>query len=165
MMRRHPRLERWAESDDVFQNAMLRLCRALERMTPESPRHFFNLAAQQIRRELIDLSRHYFGPQGPAALHATPQGIEQGSNGPARAEAAEAGGDRPEHLAEWSELHAAVEGLPAVEREVFSLIWYHDLTRSEVGKLLGLSARTVIRHWNQARVRLLQLLQGELPAP
>src|SRR3954469_15290100 len=67
MLRGYPQVRRWAETGDVLQNALLRLLRALEVVRPESTRDFFNLAAVQIRRELIDLARHFQGPQGEAA--------------------------------------------------------------------------------------------------
>jgi RNA polymerase sigma-70 factor (ECF subfamily) len=67
MLKDFPRLHPWEEPDDVFQSAMLRLCRALQEVTPTSVRSFFRLAAVQIRRELIDLARHYFGPENRAA--------------------------------------------------------------------------------------------------
>ena len=62
MLRGFPRVQRWEQTDDVLQNALLRLRRALEKTSPESVRSFVNLAAVQIRRELIDLARHYDGP-------------------------------------------------------------------------------------------------------
>ena len=67
MLRGYPGVARWEQTDDVLQDASLRLCRALENLVPESPRSFFNLAAVQIRRVLIDLARHYYGPQGTGA--------------------------------------------------------------------------------------------------
>src|SRR5688572_30220098 len=64
MLAGYPDLRRWEQTDDVLQNALLRLHHALESVRPESLQHFFRLAALQIRRELIDLARHYFGRQG-----------------------------------------------------------------------------------------------------
>ena len=69
MLKGFPRVRRWEQTDDVLQNAILRLYRALESTAPESVRSFFNLAAVQIRRELIDLARHYEGPSG--MVHTT----------------------------------------------------------------------------------------------
>ena len=51
--------------DDVVQNAAIRLLRSLEAVTPNSVAGYFTLAAREIRRELIDLSRHHYGPEGP----------------------------------------------------------------------------------------------------
>jgi DNA-directed RNA polymerase specialized sigma24 family protein len=71
MLRGFPAVKRWSETDDVLQNAMLRLHRSLSEVRPESPRQFYGLAATQIRRELIDLARHFNGPQGIGANHHT----------------------------------------------------------------------------------------------
>src|SRR4029077_21278671 len=64
MLRDFPAVRRWEETGDVFQNAAVRLVRALNAVTPTSTREFFGLAAEQIRRELVDLARHYRGPEG-----------------------------------------------------------------------------------------------------
>lgn len=44
--------------------AAIRLDRALAEKVPKDASHFFRLAALQIRRERIDLARHYGGPEG-----------------------------------------------------------------------------------------------------
>src|SRR5690349_2352038 len=49
------------ETGDILHEAMLRLMRALDDVQPDTPRDFLGLAAMQLRRELIDLSRRYFG--------------------------------------------------------------------------------------------------------
>ena len=67
-------MKRWSETDDVLQNAMLRLHRSLAEIQPECPSQFYGLAATQIRRELIDLARHYYGAQGIGARHHTDGG-------------------------------------------------------------------------------------------
>ena len=58
MFHGYPRLRRWEQTDDVFQNSLIRLHRALCDVKVESVRHFFNLAAVQVRRELLDLAKH-----------------------------------------------------------------------------------------------------------
>src|SRR5436309_5851669 len=67
MFRRFPSVQRWVDVDDVLQNAALRLLRALEQERPTSTRGFFGLAAEQMRRELVDLARHFLGPRGEGA--------------------------------------------------------------------------------------------------
>src|SRR5258708_8752397 len=57
------RLRRWVETDDVLQSALVRLLGALRSVRPQTPRDFFSLASLQIRRELIDLARHFYGRQ------------------------------------------------------------------------------------------------------
>src|SRR5262249_18329717 len=74
----HPGVRRWSQTDDVLHGALLRLLRALDEVRPASVRDFFALTTEEIRRELLDLARHYFGPQGVGANHATHAG-EEGS--------------------------------------------------------------------------------------
>ena len=71
MFHGYPNLRRWEQTDDVFQNSMVRLHRALANVRVESVRHFFKLGAVQIRRELLDLAKHHFGPEGGGANHHT----------------------------------------------------------------------------------------------
>src|SRR5439155_19924909 len=71
MLKDYRRLKRWEQTDDVLQNALVRLHRSLQDVTPPSLRDFYRLAALQVRRELIDLARHYFGPQGRGRRHQT----------------------------------------------------------------------------------------------
>lgn len=144
-----PNLRRWEETDDVFQNSMVRLHRALVDARVESVRHFFNLAALQVRRELLDLAKHHFGPEGAAAKHHT-DGIPSDENGGALHDRA----DEPDNLPGWSDFHAQVDQLPADEREVFSLLYYHELTQEEAARVLEISLRTVKRRWHSARLQL-----------
>ena len=62
MMGDFPKVRNWEDSGDVLQESTIRLMRALEEITPESPREFFGLAALQVRRQLLDLSRRYRRP-------------------------------------------------------------------------------------------------------
>ena len=71
MLRRYPHVRRWEETDDLLQAALVRLHRSLAEVRPEDVPHFDNLAATQIRRELIDLARSYHGPEGIGANHHT----------------------------------------------------------------------------------------------
>jgi RNA polymerase sigma-70 factor (ECF subfamily) len=45
MLRSYPSVQRWEQTDDVLQNASMRLCRSLEAVKPESVRSFISLAA------------------------------------------------------------------------------------------------------------------------
>ena len=61
MCKSFPNVRPWAETDDVLQGSLIRLFRTLRNIRPASTRDFFNLAAVHIRRELLDLARHYRG--------------------------------------------------------------------------------------------------------
>jgi RNA polymerase sigma-70 factor (ECF subfamily) len=161
MLRRYPRLRRWEQTGDVLQNAVLRLHRSLATVRPESPAQFYGLAAAQIRRELIDLARHHFGPQGAAAHHHT-DGVEQMSGDGPVAKSADPGGE-PTSLAEWTDFHEKVQMLAPTEREVFDLLWYEGLSQAEAAQVLGVTERTVKNRWRGAKLELQRLL-GEGPS-
>ena len=149
MFRDYPGLRRHEATDDVFTNALMRLSRALEVVQLESVRHFFNLAGLQIRRELLDLKKHYFGPEGHGRNHHTDHQPSDEKGGVLHGRAAE-----PEDLETWAEFHDAVGTLPEELQEVFSLIYYDGLTQEEAAQLLGVSLSTVKRRWQEARIRL-----------
>jgi RNA polymerase sigma factor (sigma-70 family) len=159
MLRAYPSVRRWEQTDDVLQNALIRLCRALEATTPESARHFYNLAAVQIRRELIDLARRQLGPQSEGSA-----GDGNRLAGPIGGAAAILDGrasarDEPDSLEEWTNFHEAVGLLPDEEREVFGLLWYDELTQEDAALVLDVSLRTVKRRWQSARLKLAQALR------
>lgn len=158
MLRGYPQLRRWEQTDDVCQNAMLRLHRALERVEIESVRHFFNLAAVQIRRELLDLAKHHFGPQGGGTNHHTDGQPADEQGGSIHGTPQE-----PISLEDWSEFHGQIEALPAEEQEVFNFIWYDGLTQPEAAQALGTSLRTVKRRWQSARLLLFEAMDGRPP--
>jgi RNA polymerase sigma-70 factor (ECF subfamily) len=151
MLRRQMYLRRWAETDDVLQNACIRLMRALDSTTPTDSREFFNLVAAMIRRELIDLARYFL-----AARRRDPDRLD----------------NQPEPVApdvdwieldRWTALHEAVEQLPVELREVFALTLYHGWTQPEIAKLFGVDVRTVRRRWRTAIEALHQALGGAFP--
>ncbi len=163
MLRNYPRVRRWELTDDVLQNAAMRLYRSLADVRPASVADFFRLAALNIRRELCDLARHYYGPQGGGAKHATPartRNVDSGSRDPL--EQSDPSGD-PNRLAAWSEFHQQIEALPEDEREMFDLLWYQGLSQAEAAELLHTSVRTIKRRWQSARLKLHEALKGELP--
>lgn len=162
MLKQFPMVRRWEETDDVFQQAAFRLWRALEDVKPEQSRHFFNLAAVQIRRELIEIARKLDGVEGnnrnlesvggedarlesPAPLGSSSDTYESGS------------------LAIWTEFHQSIEQLDAEEKEVFELIWYQGLSQEKVSQLIDVPQRTVSRRWQRARRKVYEILGRQLP--
>ena len=162
MLRSFPKVKRWEQTGDVLQNAMIRLLKSLQSVRPESLQHFLSLAALQIRRELLDLARRYTGPQSPMAHHQSVAGSNPHDSQDAQLHPSDETHE-PSQLAEWCELHTQMEQLPEEERQVFELVWYQGLGQQEAADLLGCSLRTLKRRWQSARLRLFDLLGGELP--
>jgi RNA polymerase sigma-70 factor (ECF subfamily) len=157
MLREYPGVRRWAQTDDVLQSALVRLLRALRAVQPVAPRDFLALATEQIRRELLDLARHFYGPHGLGANHASqPEG--DSANRPLYEQPDPS--YEPDRLAEWCEVHERIRNLPDEEREVVGLLFYQGLTQAETATVLRVTVRTVQRRWQAALLRLHQALGG-----
>lgn len=161
MLKGFPRVRRWEETGDVAHDAMGRLERSLSAETPSSVLHFFRLSALQIRRELIDLSRQHYGPEGMGARHHS--GRQPGGDSVPAPYEPDASTDGPATLAKWTEFHEAIERLPDEEREIVDLHFYGGLMLKDVAEALGVSERTAKRRWRSARLMLRESLHGALP--
>jgi RNA polymerase sigma factor (sigma-70 family) len=162
MLSRFPQVRRWDDTDDVFQNAVMRLHRALAEVHPDSPRAIMALAATQLHRELIDLARRYRGPMSFEANHATqvPGASDISEPPPFSVERAPAA---DESLDRWSMFHDVIAGLPTDQREVFHLVWYLNADQKTIARLLECSERTVKSRWREAREAVRKALDGEPP--
>jgi RNA polymerase sigma factor (sigma-70 family) len=163
MLKGYPGVARWEQTDDVLQNALIRLDRALRAVAPPTARHFFRLAATQIRRELIDLARRHSGPEGLIARHSSRAGTNELSDSRANSGEPSDTTHDPSRLAVWTEFHRRIEGLADEDREVFDLLWYQGLTQAEAASVLNISERQVSRRWIAARLNLDRALGGHLP--
>jgi len=114
-------------------------------------RHFFGVAAQAMRRILIDHARGKLrqkrgGGERPREL----------LDGDAASDAIE-----PERMLALDE---ALERLTAEDpraAELVRLRFFAGLTLEQAAELMEISRRTAIRDWNFARARLSQLMTGE----
>ena len=152
MLRSFPNVSRWSQTDDVLQNAIIRLHRSLAQVKPESPRQFYGLAGTQIRRCLIDLARSFTGAHGIGANHDTNHG-----------EAVRRSTDtnyEPESLERWTDFHEAVEQLTEEQKAVVELVWYEGISQPKAAKILALSLSTVKRRWQAARLQLSEQLKS-----
>jgi RNA polymerase sigma-70 factor (ECF subfamily) len=133
------------------QAASIRLLRALRQTTPTSTAHFFNLAALQIRRSLLDLAKHY-SRRVPPGLDGQP---EQAAPGTLPEEV--------EELERWQAFHEAADRLPAELLAVFDLRYYQGMRWADIATTLGVDESTASRRWVGARLALCVALGGQLP--
>ena len=151
MLKGYPNVSAWVDTSDVFQGAVCRLLKTLEKLQPPTTRDFFNLAAAHVRRELLDLARRYRGKVQPG-------GGQRSAREPRASDSI-----APGELEVWTRFHEAVERLPVEEREVFSLVLYHDWPQQDIADLLGVDVRTIRRRYNAASLKISTLLGGQLP--
>ena len=164
MLSDYPIVHQFEETDDIFQNAMIRFDRALRSVQPPTETDFLKLAAVQFRRELIDMTRRYQGPNGAGAqltVRFGYQGDEVDDSALRHPEPSDPT-NQPMNNNMWTEFHEAIEKLPDQDREIVDLLWYHDLTKAEAAATLGISVREVHRRWLRARLELSNVVNKTL---
>ena len=147
MLRSSPRVRRFEETDDLLQDALVRLHRSLAEVKPATPKDYYGYSGLQLRRQLIDLARKHYGPHGI--------GTNFSPNGDVAADTATY---IPETLAEWTTFHEQIDELHDKEKEVVHLLWYEGMNQSEAASVLGISLATLKRRWQSARVTLSELM-------
>ncbi len=146
MIASYPLLRTKADTDDLLQNFIIRLTKAIESIVPNNSIDFFQLASVLMRNELIDMGRKLFGKDGAK------KNFEQPTD-PKFLDAKEPG-EGPSGISEWVEFHESIDTLPEEEKNVFQLVFYQGLTHEEVSSLLGISIKTVFRRWTKAKLIL-----------
>ena len=160
LKRGFPGVGRWEQTEDVCQIASFKLYESLLSTQLTDAGHFFRLAAKKIRETLIDLARHYQGPQGMGAHHRTmPRDDEHPGRAPAAAHDPGDVTSDPQRLAHWRELHSAIERLPETLREMFDLLWYLELSQEEAADIVGVGVRQIKRRWREAKLQLAQSME------
>jgi RNA polymerase sigma factor (sigma-70 family) len=152
-----PAVKRYEQTDDLLQNAMIRLWKAFDRHKPTTPLDYYRLASAIMRRELIDMSRQLFGPEGLGANMAKSAML----NASAVHSPLDAVGDEtndPNSLARWTEFHEYVDQLDEESKTLFDLLWYQGLSLDDAASLAGMSERTARRRWKAARLDLYRAL-------
>jgi len=155
-----PDLARWEEPDDLMQDVLIRLDRAVRTLKPSTPGKFFALTAKIVKDKTIDLLRHHLGPEGGGRHHQTggahqplveqrPADVDPPSKRLI---------DRIDHL----RLHEAVDRLPEQEREAWLLHSYLGLTQQQIADRMEVSTKTVQRRILEARKKLASELHDHL---
>src|SRR5262245_3628208 len=142
--RSYPRLTRPPtnlETDELLGGVVAALLNALRTVRPKTVRQFFALACQHMRWQLNDLARR-LDERPPAAVLA--------ESGVATPPSSTGSGLTPD----GRRMLVAIDGLPEVEREVFDLVRIQGLTHAEAAGVVGVSAKTVQRSLNRARLLL-----------
>lgn len=152
-------VRRFDATNDAFQGAIVRLCRALASSPPANALRFYRLAALQFRRELIDLAERLRSTRNAEVLLVKPFASETEENSMAISselpETRELG-----RLAEWTEFHATIQSLPESERIVADLLYYQGLDQEEAAQVLDLDLRTLQNRWHEVKNHVYHSLRG-----
>ncbi len=130
------------ETSGLVHEAFLRLT-GQKQVTWQSRRHFFGIAAQSMRRILVDYARRRGRSKRGGAIEMV-----------AFDEVCQAAVERPQELLALDE---ALERLAAVDPERARLVelrFFAGLTHAEIADLLEISLSSVERRWRLARAFL-----------
>lgn len=137
------------QDEELLSSVVERLIKALEKVRPTLVRQYFALVSQHIRWELNDLARRLdrgglrVEPVDSLAVAPDSSGSELSQNA--------------------HRILQAIEDLPEIEKEVFSLIRIHGMSNSEAGQIMGVSPKTVQRRLNHAVFLLTEALSDLQP--
>jgi RNA polymerase sigma factor (TIGR02999 family) len=130
----------------LVHEAFLRLSRG-ETRPWQSPAHFYSAAAEAMRRILIDQARRKGSlRRGGGQQRLSLDDVQLALDTPA------------DHLLAMDEALDKLAAEDSVKAELVKLRFFAGLSVAEAGKLLGVSERTVKRHWAFARAWLYQEL-------
>jgi RNA polymerase sigma factor (sigma-70 family) len=137
------------ETDEMLSGVVEGLLKAMRSIRPQTVRQFFALANQHMRWQLNDLARRL--DEQPAVMEL--------QEGIVPAPASSGSGIS----ADGRRMLDAIDKLPDEEREVFGLVRLQGLTKTEAAEVLDVSAKTVQRRLNRARLLLAEELDDLRP--
>ena len=139
---RHEPVESTLDATGLVHEAYLRLVDQ-QRVTWQNRAHFFGVAAQVMRRILVD--------------HARSRVAQKRGGGAQRLTLGDADAASPEPAVDVVALHEALERLAALDPDQARLVelrWFGGLSIEETAEVLGVSPATVKREWATARAWL-----------
>jgi RNA polymerase sigma factor (TIGR02999 family) len=149
--RRHMRREREGhtlQTTALVHDAYLRLVDQTQ-VRWQNRAHFFGVAAQMMRRILVDHARTRLAEKRGGAAAKVP--LE---------EAAVVGGGKPAELVALDEALKALAEIDPRRARVVELKYFGGLSNEEIAEVLKVHTNTVTRDWNMARAWLYKELSG-----
>ncbi len=141
------------QTEDVAQEASVRLIARLRKVPVEDVDHLFGLTGMIVRRYLLDLVRRgsiaNLNSQDQAGLVAPDGGGTSSFEGAQKMVAVLEG----------------IEALPEKLRQVADRILTLGLSQDEIAEQMGVKRETIKRQWQRARIRLAQALRPNSTGP
>ena len=137
------------QAEELLSAVVERLLKALEKVRPQNVRQFFALANQHMRWELNDLARRLDKNAPDCELLDSVAIAPQSS------------GSELSHSAR--RMLDAIERLPEIEREVFSLVRIQGMTHTEAADIMDVSLKTIQRSLNRSLLLLAESISDLQP--
>jgi len=118
----------------------------------QNRQHFFALAARTMRRILVDVARaRHYAKRGGRVAHV-PLGFDEGSepaSGPGR------------DLIALDDALRALASRDERQSQIVEMRFFGGFSNEDIAQALGVSAKTVMRDWQEARSWLLDVLTAD----
>lgn len=136
----HERKDHTLQTTALVNEAYLKLID--QRVNWQNRAHFFGIAAQIMRRILIDHARQHLGPQRGGGKAISLEEVALVSN------------DRAAELVALDDALTSLARLDERKGQVVELRYFGGLSVEEVAAVLGVSVDTVTRDWRRAKAFL-----------
>lgn len=135
---------------ELVHEAYLRLAGHMQQTDWQNRAHFFAAAAEAMRRTLVDHARRRSSQKRGSGLSPAPVNVmDLAANQPAA------------EILLLDEAFQRLETEDPLLGQVVRLRFFAGLSVQETGEALGISPRSVIRHWSFARAWLFRVFEGE----
>lgn len=152
MFHKFPVLQQTEETGDILHMLVLKLDKALSKITPDSVSGYFALVNLNLN---WILKEHAKKAKAAGILkNGTSNGVLNSVSDP---------NPGPVSNFEWMEFFDKLELLSPQSREVFDLIWLQGLNQKQAAKILGVSLSTLIRRWIKFKLEIRDLIHDGLP--
>lgn len=152
MFHKFPVLQQTEETGDILHMLVLKLDKALSKITPDSVSGYFALVNLNLNWILKELAKK--AKAAGILKNGTSNGILNSVSDP---------NPGPASSFEWMEFFDKLEMLSPQSREVFDLIWLQGLNQKQAAKILGVSLSTLIRRWIKFKLEIRDLIHDGLP--
>ncbi len=139
-------VHRWHQTDDIIQNTLIQLERALHTTRPKTKKEFLFLASRIVQHVIIDLARNLRGQNSDAAHHHTTKNINKKTGMLSQSE-----GMTIDNAELWLEINDLLEhSLQPQDCDIVRLHLFMELNQEEIARELEISLSTVKRKWRNA---------------
>jgi len=163
---RFSQIEQYEQTDDIVQEAYLRLLQKWDSVTAPAPGavalcadEYLTRTATLLRDVLVELARKHLGritlKPRKVSLHASgPGGVGLGHD-------PESETHDPAKLVLFIEFYEAMRDLPPDLRQVVDWHWCHEFSHRQVAQRLGIAEKTSEKRWQKARLQLAKRFNGD----
>jgi RNA polymerase sigma factor (sigma-70 family) len=171
-LRKRPGVHRWEATDDIVQEILVKMVIS-DFLTPEklrafeSANHLSSYISKMVSNKVIDLLRHWQGPQGFARHYESPHSSPDESGHPQSfLDPKQDSTDGPARFVEAADflerVQAALKQMDKKDAYAFEQVTMWGCSPAQVAQETSCDPRTVKHRMRRARLQLAKLFQQEI---